>query len=145
MTRLPFILATILALGGCRYSEQVHVVAAPAVGAVDTGSVSVQLASFRQADQEPDQWYRITRDYPEVGLYQPRLVAVPDLPYTRIYELYIDSVPGKQAASLCAEMLTHGSYCAIQATTVAPMSPDLAAPIMMPPAAAPPPGDRPQP
>ena len=131
MKRPLVMLPAVLALAGCHYFEEVHVFERPAAAVVVAPTpVSIHLATFRAPAQEQDEWFRITRDYPEAGQYPPRLVAVPDLPYTRLYELYIDGVPGPQAASLCADMMTHGNYCAIQAVTVAPA---IDAPVVAPP------------
>jgi hypothetical protein len=137
--RLPLLIAALLTLSGCQVYEDVRteLVVAPPVPVptvpVAAGAVSVHLATFRQPGQEQAEWFRITRDFPTAGEYQPRLVLVPDPLYTRLYELYIDEVPGAQAASLCSDMMMRGSYCAILATSLSQTTPDLTAPMMAPP------------
>jgi hypothetical protein len=90
--------------------------------AAPVGQVSLHLATFRQPIDKDDSWQRITRDYPEVGQYPPRIAVVPDVAYTRIYELYIDGVPGDVAAGLCTDMMAHDQYCAIQMAASPPAS-----------------------
>ena len=115
MKRL-LLLPALLGLAGCHYIEikqTTPTAPAPAMAA-PVGAVSLHLATFRQPIDKDDSWQRITRDYPEVGQYPPRIAVVPDVAYTRIYELYIDGVPGDVAAGLCTDMMAHEQYCAIQ-------------------------------
>src|SRR3954462_9559504 len=89
MKRL-LLLPALVGLAGCHYVE-IRQTAAPApVMAAPGGAVSLHLATFRQPIDKDDNWQRITRDYPEVGQYPPRIGVVPDIAYTRLYELYID-------------------------------------------------------
>ena len=115
MRRLFLLLPALFGLAGCQFYEEHIVGTAPAPATTaPAGPVSLHLATFRTPVDKDDNWLRITRDYPQVGQYPPRVIAVPDLAYTRIYELLIDGVPGAEAASLCADMMAHNQYCAIQ-------------------------------
>jgi hypothetical protein len=138
-----FLIGTVgLLLTGCHYLETDRTVAAPQpVIAAPAGSVSLHLATFREPGQEHDAWFRVTRDYPEVGQYPPRLVAVPYLPFSRLYELYVDGVPGERAVGLCADMLRHQDYCAILAQSLPAIPADFVPP-PAPGAASPPPVDK---
>jgi hypothetical protein len=114
MKRL-LLLPALLGLAGCHYLEIKESVAAPPpVVAAPVGPVTLHLATFREPYQKDESWFRITRDYPEVGQYPPRVGIVPDVAYSRIYELYVDGVPGDVAANLCTDMMAHDQYCAIQ-------------------------------
>ena len=121
MKRL-LLLPALLGLAGCHYFEvkETVVAPAPAVVAAPPGAVSLHLATFRQPVDKDDNWARITRDYPDVGQYPPRIAVVPDIAYTRIYELYVDGVPGDVAIGLCSDMMAHDQYCAIQMAATPP-------------------------
>jgi hypothetical protein len=140
------LLSAVLALSACRYAEQDRTVTTTTAPA---GPVTLHLASFRSLGQEQDAWFRITRDYPEIGQYRPRVVAVPYLPFTRLYELYVDGVPGAQGTTLCNAMMAHADYCAVVAagpevaTSTTTTSSETTSTILLPPppptAGAPPP------
>ena len=124
MKRL-LLLPALLGLAGCQYLDRQAVTAAPpppAAAAPPGPPVSLHLATFREPYQKDESWFRITRDYPEVGQYRPRVATIADLPYSRLYELYIDGVPGDAAESLCADMMAHDQYCAIQLAASPPPS-----------------------
>jgi len=151
MKRL-LLLPALLGLAGCHYLEIKQTTAAAPAPAMDApvGAVSLHLATFRQPIDKDDNWRRITRDYPEVGQYPPRIAVVPDIAYTRIYELYIDGVPGDVAASLCTDMMAHEQYCAIQLAASPPpagtsITSETTTTILAPPAGMPPAGPPPQP
>jgi hypothetical protein len=107
------LLSASLALTGCQYVQRDRTVTRSTAPA---GPVTLHLASFRALGQEQDAWFRLTRDYPEIGEYRPRVVAVPYLPFSRLYELYIDEVPGTKGAALCRTMMAHSDYCAVVAS-----------------------------
>ena len=122
MKRL-LLLPALLGLAACHYLEVKQTVVTPApAAAAPAGPVSLHLATFRQPIDKDESWARLTRDYPEVGQYPPRIAIVPDVAYTRLYELFIDGVPGEVAAGLCADMMAHDQYCAIQMAAVPPAS-----------------------
>ena len=124
MKRLLLLLPALLGLAGCHVIDQtVYAPAPPAVVAAPDGPVSLRIATFRNADQLDDNWFRITRDYPEIGQYPPRVKVYPVPDYSRIYELYVDGVPGAVAVRLCADMMAHDQFCSMQvAAAAAPTS-----------------------
>jgi hypothetical protein len=143
MKRL-LLLPALLGLAGCHYIEIRETVAPPPAAAAPAGPVTLHLATFREPYQKDESWFRITRDYPEVGQYPPRVGILPDPAFSRIYELYIDGVPGEIAVGLCTDMMAHEQYCAIQMAASPPpagmgiTSDTVTTTIMPPPPGAPP-------